>query len=261
MIIALGTIVSSLMSDRFTKRLGTGKITACSVLVTAVALFGFSISHSFIALCLWAIPYGLGAGSVDASLNNFVALHYASRHMSWLHCMWSIGASLGPYIMGYALTGGHNWNMGLSLHCFPAVRTDCDSAAQPADVENRAGAGSCHPRRPQFRQGAFPAGDHPHPGGEGDHDHVLLLLRGGTDCNPLGEQLSCTVPQLVRRSGGRICKPVLCRHHGRPGAWRIFDVSAERYPDDPVRTGYYPSGYSVFIFCRLEPAARCPDWC
>lgn len=112
MIIAAGTIISSLQSDRLTKKFGTGKVTAVSVLMTAVALFGFSISHSFIVLCLWAVPYGLGAGSVDASLNNYVALHYASRHMSWLHCMWGIGASLGPYIMGYALTGGQGWNMG-----------------------------------------------------------------------------------------------------------------------------------------------------
>lgn len=112
MIIAVGTIVSSLQSDRLTKKLGTGKVTAISVLMTAAALFGFSISHSYVALCLWAIPYGLGAGSVDASLNNYVALHYASRHMSWLHCMWGVGASLGPYIMGYALTGGQSWNMG-----------------------------------------------------------------------------------------------------------------------------------------------------
>ncbi len=112
MIIAVGTIISSLQSDRLTKKLGTGKVTAISVLMTAAALFGFSISHSYAALCLWAIPYGLGAGSVDASLNNYVALHYASRHMSWLHCMWGIGASLGPYIMGYALTGGQSWNMG-----------------------------------------------------------------------------------------------------------------------------------------------------
>lgn len=112
MIIAAGTIVSSLQSDRLTKKLGTGKVTAFSVLMTAVALFGFSVSHSYIALCLWAVPYGLGAGSVDASLNNYVALHYASRHMSWLHCMWGIGASLGPYVMGYALTGGQGWNMG-----------------------------------------------------------------------------------------------------------------------------------------------------
>lgn len=112
MIIAVGTIISSLQSDRLTKRFGTGKVTAGSVLMTAVALFGFSVSHSFAALCLWAVPYGLGAGSVDASLNNYVALHYASRHMSWLHCMWGVGASLGPYIMGYALTGGQGWNMG-----------------------------------------------------------------------------------------------------------------------------------------------------
>lgn len=112
MIIAGGTIVSSLQSDRLTKRLGAGAVTAISVLTTALALFGFSISHSYIALCLWAIPYGLGAGSVDAALNNYVAIHYASRHMSWLHCMWGIGASLGPYIMGYALTGGAGWNSG-----------------------------------------------------------------------------------------------------------------------------------------------------
>lgn len=112
MIIAVGTIISSLQSDRLTRNFGTGKVTAASVLMTAVALFGFSISHSYAALCLWSIPYGLGAGSVDASLNNYVALHYASRHMSWLHCMWGVGASLGPYIMGYALTGGRGWNMG-----------------------------------------------------------------------------------------------------------------------------------------------------
>lgn len=112
MIIAGGTIVSSLQSDRLTKRLGAGAVTAISVLTTALALFGFSISRSYIALCLWAIPYGLGAGSVDAALNNYVAVHYASRHMSWLHCMWGIGASLGPYIMGYALTSGLSWNSG-----------------------------------------------------------------------------------------------------------------------------------------------------
>lgn len=112
MIIAGGTIISSLQSDRLTKAFGAGKVTAFSVLMTAVALFGFSVSRSYAALCLWAIPYGLGAGSVDASLNNYVALHYASRHMSWLHCMWGIGASAGPYIMGSALTGGYGWNTG-----------------------------------------------------------------------------------------------------------------------------------------------------
>lgn len=111
-IIALGTVVSSLMSDRLTYRLGTGRVTALSVAITAAALLGFSASGSFWMLCLWAIPYGLGAGSVDASLNNYVALHYASRHMSWLHCMWGVGASVGPYVMGIALTGGRGWQMG-----------------------------------------------------------------------------------------------------------------------------------------------------
>lgn len=112
MIISAGTIVSSLQSDRLTKKLGTGKVTAISVGMTALALFGFSTSRSFWMLILWAVPYGLGAGSVDASLNNYVALHYASRHMSWLHCMWGVGASAGPYIMGCALSGGKGWNMG-----------------------------------------------------------------------------------------------------------------------------------------------------
>jgi fucose permease len=112
MIISCGTIFSSLQSDRLTKRFGPGKITAASVALTSIALFGFSISHSYWMLCLWAIPYGLGAGSVDASLNNYVALHYESHHMSWLHCMWGLGASIGPYIMSYALTGGMGWNAG-----------------------------------------------------------------------------------------------------------------------------------------------------
>lgn len=112
MIISAGTIFSSLQSDRLTKSLGTGKVTAFSVLMTAVALFGFSISHSYWMLVLWAIPYGLGAGSVDASLNNYVALHYKSHHMSWLHCMWGVGASIGPYIMSFALVNGQTWNIG-----------------------------------------------------------------------------------------------------------------------------------------------------
>lgn len=112
MIISAGTIFSSLQSDRLTRRFGTGVVTAVSVSATAIALFGFSVSDSYLELCLWAVPYGLGAGSVDAALNNYVALHYAGSHMSWLHCMWGVGASLGPYIMGYALSGGQGWNMG-----------------------------------------------------------------------------------------------------------------------------------------------------
>lgn len=112
MVIAAGTVVSSLLSDRLTKKFGAGLVTAVSVFMTAVALFGFSVSDSFVLLCLWAIPYGLGAGAVDAALNNYVALHYASRHMSWLHCFWGIGATAGPYIMGLCLTRGFKWNSG-----------------------------------------------------------------------------------------------------------------------------------------------------
>ena len=115
LIIAMGTVVSSLQSDWLTKWLGSGKVTAISVAMTAVAIFGFSLSREYWQLCLWAIPYGLGAGSVDASLNNYVAIHYASRHMSWLHCMWGLGASIGPYIMGIALTGGMGWNTGYGI--------------------------------------------------------------------------------------------------------------------------------------------------
>ena len=111
-IISVGTVVSSLLSQRLNLRFGPGRVTAFSVAMTAAALFGFASCRSAWQLCLWALPYGLGAGSVDACLNNYVALHYASRHMSWLHCMWGIGASVGPSIMGYALAGGHSWNMG-----------------------------------------------------------------------------------------------------------------------------------------------------
>ncbi len=111
-IISIGTIISSLNSDRLTRKLGTGKVTLFSVALTALGLFGFSISSEFWMLIVWAIPYGLGAGSVDAALNNYVAINYSSMHMSWLHCMWGIGASLGPAIMGYALTGGQSWHAG-----------------------------------------------------------------------------------------------------------------------------------------------------
>lgn len=115
MLISGSTILSSLLSDRLTRRFGTGLVTAVSVFLTAAALFGFSVSGSFRLLCLWAVPYGLGAGAVDASLNNYVALHYASRHMSWLHCFWGVGCSVSPYIMSYALTGHSSWGLGFRI--------------------------------------------------------------------------------------------------------------------------------------------------
>jgi len=112
MIIAGGTVVSSIFSERIIRRLGTGLVAAFSVLMTAVALLGFSFSPGFALLCLCAIPLGLGAGSIDAALNNYVALHYKAKHMSWLHCFWGVGASIGPIIMSYFLIRGKSWTLG-----------------------------------------------------------------------------------------------------------------------------------------------------
>ena len=112
MIISVGTIISSLMCDHIQRKYGTGRITAISIAMTAVALFGFSMSTEFWMLVLWAVPYGLGAGGVDAVLNNYVALHYKSQHMSWLHCMWGLGASISPYIMSFSLIRLNSWNHG-----------------------------------------------------------------------------------------------------------------------------------------------------
>ena len=107
-----GTILSSLFSDRLLRKFGAGKVTAVSVILSALGLFGFSVSNQFWMLILWAIPYGLGAGGVDAILNNYVALHYKAQHMSWLHCMWGVGASISPYIMSFALVRLENWSRG-----------------------------------------------------------------------------------------------------------------------------------------------------
>ena len=103
LLISLGTVVSSLFADRLIRKFGPGRVTACSVVMTAVALIGFALTRSYWMLCIWAVPYGLGAGSVDACLNNYVAIHYSGKHMSWLHCMWGLGAASGPYLMSAAI--------------------------------------------------------------------------------------------------------------------------------------------------------------
>lgn len=110
--IFVGTILSSLFSDKLLRKFGAGSVTAVSITLTAVGLFGFSVSNHFWLLILWAIPYGLGAGGVDAILNNYVAVHYKAQHMSWLHCMWGLGASISPYIMSFALVRLENWSRG-----------------------------------------------------------------------------------------------------------------------------------------------------
>ncbi|MES1219024.1 MAG: MFS transporter [Bacteroidota bacterium] len=112
MIVAAGTVVSSLLSANLIKRFGVAAITTFSVLLTALALLGFSLSQHFFFLCLLAIPLGLGAGSVDAALNNYVALHYEAKHMNWLHCFWGVGAAIGPLIMSGYLARNQSWTMG-----------------------------------------------------------------------------------------------------------------------------------------------------
>lgn len=112
MVISGGTIASSLLSDKLTRKLGTGGVTAASVLLTVLGLFGFSVSTKFWMLLAFAVPYGLGAGAIDAALNNYVALHYKARHMSWLHCFWGVGTIIGPMILSAVLRVGGSWRMG-----------------------------------------------------------------------------------------------------------------------------------------------------
>lgn len=114
-IISVGTIIASFFSNALTNKLGTGLVTAISVTFTALGLIGFSFAKAFWMLCVFAIPYGLGAGAVDAALNNYVALNYPARHLSWLHCMWGVGASISPYIMSFALTDGLGWGSGFRI--------------------------------------------------------------------------------------------------------------------------------------------------
>ncbi len=109
MLISGCTIVSALMSERIGKKFSTGVVTGVSVAMTAIGLLGFSMSTQFWNLLVWSVPYGLGAGTVDSALNNYVALHYKSRHMSWLHCFWGLGCTIGPAVMSYFLLGGRSW--------------------------------------------------------------------------------------------------------------------------------------------------------
>ena len=125
MVIFVGTITSSLFSHRLLCRFGAGRVTAVSVAMTALSLLGFSMSHSFFELVLWSVPYGLGAGGVDSILNNYVALHYKAQHMSWLHCMWGVGASVSPYIMSFALVRLDGWNFGYLIVSLIQIVLSC----------------------------------------------------------------------------------------------------------------------------------------
>ena len=158
-IISCCTIVSSLLTARLVHRLGTGRLTALSVALTAGAILGFSTTNAFWQLCLIAIPYGLGAGAIDSALNNHVALNYGARHMSWLHCCWGIGASVGPLVMGWALASPLSWHAGyltigfiqaaitaVLLFSLPLWRTTGTEPANGDDEDAPALASSERPR-------------------------------------------------------------------------------------------------------------------
>ena len=112
MIMTAASAVSGFASGWVLARLGTGRVVAISGFLTALALLGFGFAPGFGWILLLTVPLGLGAGSVDAGLNHFVARHYDARHMNWLHGCWGIGATIGPMIMGAALAGGAGWQGG-----------------------------------------------------------------------------------------------------------------------------------------------------
>ena len=131
MLISFCTIISSLNSAKLIRKFGTGKLTAISVATTAVALLGFSLAPNYVFLLLMAIPLGLGAGAVDAGLNNYVALHCEAKHMSWLHCFWGVGTIIGPIILSALLKSGRTWASGYrtvdSVRREPAAVYDAES--------------------------------------------------------------------------------------------------------------------------------------
>jgi len=115
MIISSGTVLSSILTTRLLGRFGIGRVAAVSVAMTAIALIGFGQAPSFAWLLLAAVPLGLGAGAIDAGLNAFVAEHYESRHMSWLHSFWGVGALSGPFLLSAILARGGHWRSGYFL--------------------------------------------------------------------------------------------------------------------------------------------------
>lgn len=108
------SIISSLMSAKLTEKFSTSKIAAVSTALTAVGLFGFSISKNIYMMFFFTLFLGFGAGAIDAVLNNYVAVHYRASHMNFLHCFYGIGVTLSPYLMSLALKN-RSWQSGYHL--------------------------------------------------------------------------------------------------------------------------------------------------
>ena len=252
MIISAGTIVSSLMSVRVVERFGTGRVTVMSVVLTAAALMGFSQSQAFWQLCLWAVPYGLGAGAVDAALNAFVAVHYESQHMSWLHCMWGVGASGGPMVMaqclerstwslGFLVLGGIQVGIALVLTLSLPLWRD---RKLPRVSGRRAGQ--------EASSGAAPEAALPR--GEAGHGAGARALSGATAAPEAGEVLGAAAAGAGEVPGATAA----------PGAGGTSDCTGEKLPARRTRAQLLriPGVKAVLVsfFCYSAFEATCGNW-
>lgn len=107
--------ISSMNAARLKQRFGVGPVAFMSALLTALSLIGIGLSASFEGLIFFSIGLGIGQGAVDALLNDVVSQHFASKHMSWLHGFWGVGATLGPGLMTYILSLDRGWTLGYTL--------------------------------------------------------------------------------------------------------------------------------------------------
>ena len=213
MIISGGTIVSSLLSDRLTRRFGTRIVTVVSVFLTVLALLGFSCSSRFWMLMLFGIPYGLGAGAIDAALNNYIALYYKAKHMSWLHCFWGVGTIISPFIMSYALVN-RTWNSGyrivgliqLAIAVLLLVTLPVWKVNEKKNEASGKGVG------------LFGA----HRGGSVPFDRIFCILRRGGDHHAVGGHLLCRGKRDSCGARGGLCSTVLYRNYGREIRQRLY---------------------------------------
>ncbi len=150
MTICFMTIISGLFSPKIIKKFKTEWIVIVSIFMTVLGLLGFSFSGSYWMLFLFAVPFGLGAGAIDAAVNLYVANHYSGSVMSFLHCFYGVGAVISPYIMALALSRarwneGYRWTAylqtGILLICIlslPLWKKN-DSAVDEEEIKKSAG--------------------------------------------------------------------------------------------------------------------------
>lgn len=253
MIISAGTIVSSLMSVRVVERFGTGRVTVMSVVLTAAALMGFSQSQAFWQLCLWAVPYGLGAGAVDAALNAFVAVHYESQHMSWLHCMWGVGASGGPMVMAQCLERS-TWSLGfLVLGGIQVGIALVLTLSLPLWRDRKLPRVSGWRAGQEAASGAAPEAALPH--GEAGHGAGARVLSGVEAAVESGEALGAEAAAVTCEVPGAAAAP---------GAGGTSDGTGEKLPARRTRAQLLriPGVKAVLVsfFCYSAFEATCGNW-